>query len=72
MSEQEVDRSWRTTSLYLNTEDQKHLAFLIEQTGLSRSAVIRGLIKKAAVGDGPDDQTAELREHVAALARLVL
>lgn len=60
-----------TTTIYMTEEDHRLFALLREQTGLSKSALVRRLIMKAAVGEEGSD-AAEVREHVAALARLVL
>jgi hypothetical protein len=63
---------WQTSSFYAPTEDLQLLQGLMEQRGMSRSAVLRSLIRKAALGDGPDDVQHQIRQHVAELSKLVL
>lgn len=60
----------RTITVWMTGEDQERLARLTKQTGLSKSGLVRRLLIKADEGDG--SQTAELREVVAQLARIVL
>lgn len=58
----------RTTTIYINEEDQKMFDVLMKQTGLGKSGLVRHLLHKAH-GEG---DAAEIREHVASLARLIL
>lgn len=58
----------RTTTIYMNEDDQKMFDALMKQTGLGRSSLVRHLLHKA-YGEG---DAVEIREHVSALARLVL
>lgn len=61
----------RTTTIYMYEEDRILFARLEEQTGLNRSALVRHLIHKAALGDDPELHQ-KLREHVTALSKLLL
>lgn len=60
----------RTTTVYLTEDDKNRLNFLCEQTGLSRSGLIRHLVEKEVGATG--SQTEQIRELVAALAKIVL
>lgn len=60
----------RRISIYMKDESHLMLERLCKQTGLSHSAMVRDLIEKAAGEEG--SKTDQIREHVAALARLLL
>jgi hypothetical protein len=66
------DSGARTTTIYMNEEDQLNFKKLMEQTSLTRSALVRRLVLKELFIREEGSQSEEVIQHVSALAKIFL